>query len=153
LVLADSSNWRIGVPGLTTSLRGIVDCVVEVRTLDHAVHSGMYGGPVPDALTALARMLATLHDDNGNVAVRGLTPAPPKDLPLSETDYRAEAGVLEGVELIGQGSITERLWTRPAISVLGIDAPTVQHAANQLVPAARAKVSLRVPPGVVATKA
>src|SRR5437867_4432955 len=101
LVLADSSNWRIGVPALTTSLRGIVDCVVEVRTLEHAVHSGMYGGPVADALTSLARLLSTLHDDRGNVAVAGLTPANPKDLELSEADYRTDVGVLEGVHLIG----------------------------------------------------
>jgi len=153
LVLADSSNWRLGVPALTTSLRGVVDCVVEVRTLDHAVHSGVYGGPVADALTALARLLATLHDDRGNVAIPGLTPAPPKDLDLSEADYRTDAGVLDGVELIGEGSITERLWTRPAISILGVDAPTLQHASNQLVPVARAKVSMRIPPGIDATKA
>jgi acetylornithine deacetylase/succinyl-diaminopimelate desuccinylase-like protein len=153
LVLADSSNWRIGVPALTTSLRGLVDCVVEVRTLDHALHSGMYGGPVSDAVTALARLLATLHDERGNVAVAGLTAAAPPDIDMSEDDYRSDAGVIEGVALIGEGSITERLWSRPALSVLGIDAPTVQASSNQLVPVARAKVSMRVPPGIEAAKA
>ncbi|MFN2545610.1 MAG: dipeptidase [Actinomycetota bacterium] len=153
LVLADSSNWRIGVPALTTSLRGLADCVVEVRTLDHAVHSGMYGGPAPDALTALARLLASLHDDRGSVAVAGLSAAPARDVDLPEEDYRADAGVLDGVQLVGEGSITERMWTRPALSVLGIDAPRVAEAANQLVPVARAKVSLRIPPGIEAAKA
>ena len=76
IVLADSTNWRVGVPALTTSLRGGVNVVVEVRTLQHAVHNGVYGGPVPDALTALARLLATLHDENGDVAVAGLSPRP-----------------------------------------------------------------------------
>jgi acetylornithine deacetylase/succinyl-diaminopimelate desuccinylase-like protein len=147
VILADSSNWRLGQPALTTSLRGLVDCVVEVRTLDHAVHSGIYGGPIPDALTALARTLGTLHDDRGRVAVPGLTFGSADPLDLSEEELRAEAGVRPGLELIGEGDLTERLWARPAISVLGVDAPGVQEASNQLVPSARAKVSMRLAPG------
>jgi cysteinylglycine-S-conjugate dipeptidase len=147
IVLADATNWRVGVPGLTTRLRGLVDCVVEVRTLEHAVHSGMYGGPLPDALTALSRLLATLHDDQGNVAVEGLTSSATDPLDLTEEDIREQAGAVEGLRTIGDGALTERLWTRPALSVLGIDAPSVREAANILVPAARAKVSLRLPPG------
>jgi acetylornithine deacetylase/succinyl-diaminopimelate desuccinylase-like protein len=147
IVVADASNWRVGVPGLTTKLRGLVDCVVEVRTLDHAVHSGMYGGPFPDALTSLCRLLATLHDGGGNVAIEGLHTASTEPLDLTEEELREEAGVLPGVETIGKGALTERLWTRPAVSVLGIDAPRVAEASNTLIPAARAKVSLRLAPG------
>jgi acetylornithine deacetylase/succinyl-diaminopimelate desuccinylase-like protein len=147
IVLADSSNWRLGQPALTTSLRGLVDCVVEVRTLDHAVHSGVYGGPIPDALTVLARLLATLHDDEGRVAVPGLRAEESEPLDLTEEELRRFAGVRPSVHMIGDGTLTGRLWTKPAISVLGIDAPNVRDASNQLVPSARAKVSLRLAPG------
>jgi cysteinylglycine-S-conjugate dipeptidase len=147
IVLADATNWRAGVPGLTTKLRGLVDCEVEVRTLDHAVHSGMYGGPLPDALTSLCRILATLHDDLGNVAIPGLASGPTDPLDLTEEEIRSQVGAVDGLELLGQGALTERLWTRPAVSVLGIDAPRVQEAANILVPVAKAKVSLRLAPG------
>lgn len=147
VVLADSGNWRVGQPALTTSLRGLVDCVVEVRVLDHAVHSGMYGGPIPDALTALARTLGRLHDDSGSVAVPGLVAEEAEPLDLTEDELRAWAGVRPNVRLIGEGNLTSRLWTRPAIAVLGIDAPPVAEASNQLVASARAKVSLRIAPG------
>jgi cysteinylglycine-S-conjugate dipeptidase len=147
IVLADATNWRAGVPGLTTKLRGLVDCDVEVRTLDHAVHSGMYGGPFPDALTTLCRLLATLHDDRGNVAIEGLHIGTTDPLDLTEAELREQAGVLDGVSQIGEGGLTERLWTRPSVSVLGIDAPRVREAGNVLVPVARAKVSLRLAPG------
>jgi acetylornithine deacetylase/succinyl-diaminopimelate desuccinylase-like protein len=147
IVLADATNWRAGVPGLTTKLRGLVDCEVEVRTLDHAVHSGMYGGPFPDALTSLCRILATLHDGNGNVAIPGLASGTTDPLDLTEEEIRGQVGAVEGLELLGEGALTERLWTRPSVSVLGIDAPRVQEAANILVPVARAKVSLRLAPG------
>ena len=146
-VLTDSTNWRIGVPALTTSLRGGVNVVVEVRTLRHAVHNGVYGGPVPDALTALARLLATLHDDRGNVAVTGLVHGPADPLDLTEAQLRADAGLLDGVHLLGTGPLTSRMWTGPAISVIGVDAPAVDTAATTLVPTARAKITLRVAPG------
>jgi cysteinylglycine-S-conjugate dipeptidase len=147
IVLADSSNWRVGQPALTISLRGLIDCVVEVRTLDHAVHSGGYGGPVPDALIALSRLLASLHDDDGRVAVAGLAGGPADPLDLTEEELRAYAGVRPGVHLLGEGGLTERLWTRPSASVLAVDAPRVDQATNQLVPSARAKVSVRLAPG------
>jgi acetylornithine deacetylase/succinyl-diaminopimelate desuccinylase-like protein len=146
-VIADSGNWRRGVPTLTTTLRGVVDCRVEVRVLEKAVHSGSYGGPIPDALTSLARLLATLHDERGDVAIGGLASGVWKGVDYDEAAFREEAGVVDGVEWIGTGSLAERLWTRPAVSVLGIDAPRVREASNQLVPAATAKVSLRIPPG------
>lgn len=147
LVLADSGNWDIGTPALTTSLRGLADCYVEVRTLEHPVHSGMYGGVVPDALTALCRVLATLHDEAGNVAVPGLHEAGPTGVDMPEDRLRAESSMLDGVQLIGAGSITERNWNKPAVSVIGIDCPSVRDASNTLVASARAKVSLRLAPG------
>jgi acetylornithine deacetylase/succinyl-diaminopimelate desuccinylase-like protein len=147
IVIADSGNWDIGVPALTTSLRGIVNCFVELRVLDQAVHSGLYGGPVPDALTALSKLLATLHDDAGDVAVEGLVTrqASPLDFPAER--LRVEAGMRDGVEFIGTGRLVDRMWTKPALSVLGIDAPRTGEAPNALVPTAKAKLNLRLAPG------
>ena len=147
VILADSANWSVGQPALTTSLRGLVDCVVEVRTLGHAVHSGEFGGVAPDALIAMARLLASLHDDDGNVAVQGLVETDADPLDLTEKELREWAGIRPGVRLIGRGSLTSRTWTRPSVSVLGIDAPAIAEATNQLVPSARAKVSMRLAPG------
>lgn len=147
VVLADAGMWRAGQPGITVSLRGVVSCDIEVRTLDHAVHSGEFGGPVPDALTVLARTLAKLHDDRGNVAVPGIAAGPADALDLTEEELRRQTGMRPGVRLIGDGGITERMWTRPAISVLGIDSPRIEGSTNQLVPSARARVSMRIPPG------
>lgn len=147
IVVADCANWTVGQPALITSLRGIVDCLVEVRTLDHAVHSGRFGGPVPDALTVLCRLLATLHNQRGEVAVRGLSTGPATELLLPEAELRRSAGLLPGVQLLGEGSLTGRLWARPAISVLGIDAPSTADAAHKLVPSATAKISIRLAPG------
>ncbi|WNB84471.1 dipeptidase [Cellulomonas sp. ATA003] len=147
IVVADSANWRVGVPALTTSLRGLVDLEVEVEVLDHAVHSGMFGGPVLDALTLLSRLVATLHDDAGDVAVRGLVSAPDPGVDYQEADLRADAAVLDGVRLAGTGPLTARLWTRPAIAVIGIDAPSVARASNTITPRATAKISLRIAPG------
>jgi acetylornithine deacetylase/succinyl-diaminopimelate desuccinylase-like protein len=153
IVIADSANWDIGVPALTTSLRGLVNLFVDVRVLDHAIHSGAFGGAVPDALVALSRLLATLHDDAGDVAVPGLVSGTAAELDYPLDRFRAEAGVLEGTELIGTGRLVERLWTRPAVSVLGIDAPRTTEAPNALVPAARAKISVRLAPGDEPAKA
>ncbi|WP_299303613.1 dipeptidase [uncultured Brachybacterium sp.] len=147
IIVADSANWAVGTPALTTSLRGVVDLVVEVRALEHAVHSGLFGGPVLDALTQLSRLLATLHDANGEVAVDGLVRAADPTVEMDEADYRRDAGVVEGLELSGSGSLTSRLWAKPALSVIGIDAPSVRDASNTLVPVSRAKISLRIPPG------
>jgi acetylornithine deacetylase/succinyl-diaminopimelate desuccinylase-like protein len=146
-VVADCSNWTVGQPTLITSLRGLVDCLVEVRTLDHAVHSGRYGGPVPDALTALCRLIATLHNRRGGVAVKGLRSGPPHSLRLRESDLRRFTGLRPGVKLLGTGPLTRRLWARPAIAVLGIDAPPTADAAHKLVPVATAKISIRLAPG------
>jgi acetylornithine deacetylase/succinyl-diaminopimelate desuccinylase-like protein len=147
IVVADSGNWRIGVPALTSSLRGLVDGVIEVRTLDHAVHSGMFGGAVPDATTAALRLLATLWDDAGDLAVAGLTGSEADDLGYTEEMLRADAGLLEGVRPVGTGRIESRLWTRPALTIIGIDAPSIADASNTLLPVMRVKFSLRLPPG------
>lgn len=147
IVLADCANWTVGLPTLTTSVRGILDCLVEIRTLDHAVHSGRYGGPVPDALTALSRLIATLHDDNGSVAVAGLRTDSSHGMNMSEADLRRLSGIRPGVRLLGEGPLTDRLWARPAIAVLGIDAPPTATAGQQLVPVAAARISVRLAPG------
>jgi len=146
IVLADSSNWAVGEPALTTTLRGNVRIVLTVRTLDHGIHSGMFGGAVPDAITALIRMLATLHDAQGNVAVAGLKASVASDLEYSEQRLREESGLLDGVEPIGTGSILSRLWTKPSITTIGIDAPSVATSSNTLVPQAAAKISMRIAP-------
>ncbi len=147
IVVADSSNWKIGVPALTTSLRGLVDGIIEVRVLEHAVHSGMFGGPVLDAPTLLARLIATLHDDDGDVAIEGLVAEDATELDYPEADYRADASVLDGVHLAGTGSIASRLWTKPALSIIGMDVPGVAVSSNTLLPSARAKFSMRLAPG------
>src|SRR3954468_21153394 len=147
IVIADSGNWDIGQPALTTSLRGLVNLFAEVRVLKSAVHSGMFGGPVPDALITLSRLLSTLHDDDGEVAVDGLVGREGASVDYPEDRFRHEAGVLDGVKLIGRGTITDRTWTKPAVAVLGIDAPRTLEAANALQPAAKAKISVRLAPG------
>ncbi len=153
VVLADSVNWSVDVPALTTSLRGETSVTVQVRTLRHAVHSGLYGGPVPDALTALCRLLASLHDERGDVAVPGLTCGTADSPDLDEAKLRADAGVLDGVQLTGTGRLADRLWMRPSVTVIGLDAPRVEDASNTLIPVARAEVSLRIAPGDDATRA
>lgn len=147
IVVADSSNWKVGVPALTTSLRGLVDGTVEVRVLDHAVHSGMFGGPILDAPTLLARLIATFHDDAGSVAIEGLVSSAHAVLDYPEETFRTDAGVLDGVRLAGTGSITSRLWDKPALSIIGMDIPSVAMSSNTLLPSARAKFSLRLAPG------
>ncbi|MCA0293230.1 MAG: dipeptidase [Actinobacteria bacterium] len=146
IVLADSTNWAIGEPALTTTLRGLIRAVVTVSTLSHGIHSGMFGGAVPDALTALIKLLATLHTDDGEVAVTGLAADSASELPYDEPRLRAESGLLDGVELIGRGPLLERIWAKPSLTTIGIDAPTVDTASNTLVPSARAKISMRIAP-------
>ncbi len=150
IVIADSDNWSTDTPALTVSLRGLVDCVVEVAALDHGLHSGLWGGVVPDALSVLVRLLASLHDDDGNVAVPGLHET--DCAALNYPDYpaervRADSGLLDGVCEIGSGSVPQRLWAKPAITVIGIDTTPVAAASNTLIPRARAKISMRVAPG------
>ena len=147
IVVADVGNTALGQPTLTTSLRGMVKLLVTVSTLAAPVHSGSYGGPAPDALVALVRLLAGLHDAAGDLAVEGLT-AGPYDGPAEDEDaFRRDAGVLPGVELPGTGTLAERLYARPAITIIGLEAPAVEGAGNAVVPTARALVSVRLAPG------
>jgi acetylornithine deacetylase/succinyl-diaminopimelate desuccinylase-like protein len=153
IVLADSGNWAIGKPALTTTLRGLIRVVVRVTTLDHGIHSGMYGGAVPDAITALIRLLATLHDEAGDVAIDGLKSGKASDLEFDEGRLREESGLLDGVEVIGTGSLLDRLWAKPTATVIGIDAPSVATSSNTLVATASAKVSIRLAPDEVPLEA
>jgi acetylornithine deacetylase/succinyl-diaminopimelate desuccinylase-like protein len=147
IVLADSGNWDIGEPALTTTLRGLIRVVVTVSTLDHGVHSGMFGGAVPDSITALIRLISTLHDDDGNLTVAGLKAGEASDLDFDEARLRRESGMLDGTHVIGtEGSILTRLWNRPSMTTIGMDVPTVDEASNTLVPSARAKLSMRIAP-------
>jgi acetylornithine deacetylase/succinyl-diaminopimelate desuccinylase-like protein len=147
IVIADSDNWSTEIPSLTVSLRGLADCVVEVATLDHGLHSGMWGGVVPDALSVLVRLLASLHDDDGNVAVAGLHEGSAAEVAFPPERVREESGLLDGVAEIGSGSVADRLWAKPAITVIGIDTTSIAKSSNTLIPRASAKVSLRVAPG------
>jgi acetylornithine deacetylase/succinyl-diaminopimelate desuccinylase-like protein len=147
IVIADAGNWDIGVPSLTTSLRGLIRVDVEVRTLTHAVHSGMWGGLVPDAIMTLTKLLATLWTEDGSPAVEGLTWTVAADVDYPEERLRAESGAASATQWIGSGSVVEKLWTRPAITVTGLDAPKVAGASNTLTPVARARVTVRLAPG------
>jgi cysteinylglycine-S-conjugate dipeptidase len=147
VVVADSGNWQVGVPALTTSLRGLIDGTIEVRALSHGLHSGTYGGPSLDALTLLARLVATFHDDDGTVTIGGLAAADGAAVDMEEDRYRADAGMPANVRLAGTGSIVSRLWTKPAMAIIGVDAPAVAVSSNTLVPSARARFSLRLAPG------
>jgi acetylornithine deacetylase/succinyl-diaminopimelate desuccinylase-like protein len=153
IVIADASNPAVDVPALTTSLRGLVDVTVEVAMLEQPVHSGVYGGPVGDALTALCHALAALHDERGEVAVPGLVHGSSEAPDVDEATFRSDVQLLDGVELLGSGTIPDRVWNKPAVAVLGIDAPRVSEVSNVLLPRARAAVSLRLAPGDDVAKA
>jgi acetylornithine deacetylase/succinyl-diaminopimelate desuccinylase-like protein len=146
-IVADGGNHRTGVPTIGTSVRGVTDCRVTVSVLPIAQHSGSYGGPIPDAITALARMIATLHDDEGNVAIAGLRSFEWTGMQVPEDELRAESGVFDSVRMIGTGTLADRLLSKPSVNVLGFDAPSVAGSSNQIVPTASARVSLRIAPG------
>lgn len=146
IVVADTGNPRVGDPAVTTSLRGMGAFTVEVRTLKESLHSGSFGGAAPDALAALIRMLAALHDDHGDIRVPGLPRGSFLGSGPSEEDFRVTAGVLDGVSTVGSGSLADRLWASYAITVTGLDVPTVSGAINAVQAVARARVTVRVPP-------
>lgn len=153
IVVGDVGNWKVGEPTLTTTLRGLATCRVDVETLKDQVHSGMFGGPAPDALLVLIQLLAKLHDEKGSVAVEGIMSTVWSGLNYPEDLYRETAGILDGVPLTGEGTVSDRLWSKPSVTVIGLDAPQVEGAANALIPRARAQVSMRVPPGMQSEKA
>jgi acetylornithine deacetylase/succinyl-diaminopimelate desuccinylase-like protein len=165
LVLSDTANLATGLPSVTVSLRGLVVVEIAVRALDHPLHSGMWGGPLPDAATALCGILGRLTDSRGVIAVPGLADDAPEltreeraslaALPYDEAVFRADSGILAGVPLSGEPGrgVYEQLWARPAIAVTALEAMPLAEAANQLIAEARAKVGLRLAPGQDAERA
>lgn len=147
IVVADSMNWSPEIPALTVSLRGVVGQEIIVRTMDHAVHSGMFGGAIPDATIPMFRVLASLHDEKGNVAVQGLKSYKFEDLPYTEENLRTDSSLLPEVSQIGDGSIMDRIWGKPAITVIGLDMPSVAMASNTLLPQVSAYISMRIASG------
>ena len=147
IVVADSGNWDSETPALTVSLRGNARFTMHVRTLDHASHSGMFGGAVPDAMMATIKLLATLWDEAGDVAVEGMTSRLATTPAYTDATLREEAGLLDGVSPIGTGDILSRIWNRPAITVIGTDFTSVESASNTLTPQVSVVISSRVAPG------
>jgi acetylornithine deacetylase/succinyl-diaminopimelate desuccinylase-like protein len=149
ILVCDTGNAAVGHPAVTSSLRGMVNVVVTVEALRSELHSGMFGGAAPDALQALVMMLGTLRDDSGNTTVTGLdTSQSWPGEPYPPDQFRDDAGVLEGVALLGGGTVSDMLWARPAVTILGIDCPPVVGSASAVVPRAAARLNLRIPPGV-----
>lgn len=153
IVVADSGNWDATTPALTVSLRGNARFTLTVKTLEHASHSGMFGGAVPDAMLATIRLLATLWDDDGAVAVAGLAERDAETPDYTEETLRSEAGLPDGVTPIGRGTILSRIWNKPTVTVTGIDAPSVKNASNTLTPEVSVVISSRVAPGQPAREA
>lgn len=154
ILVCDTGGAAVGLPAVTISLRGIANVVVTVETAATEIHSGMFGGPAPDALAALIRMLSTLRDENGDTTITGLDhEAVWEGQPYDPAQFRTDAGVLDGVSLVGEGTPSDMLWARPAATVLGIDCPPVVGSAAAIQPKAAARINLRVPPGMDAVKA
>ncbi len=148
IIVADSNNWTTDIPALTASLRGVGSCDVRIEVLEHAVHSGMFGGPILDAVTLASRLIARLHDDQGDVAVPGLGGSDVAEVEWKEEDFRRDASVVEGYELAGTGDLAARVWMKPAISVIGMDARPVSEASNTIAAECTFRLSLRTVPGV-----
>ncbi|WP_327685452.1 dipeptidase [Streptomyces sp. NBC_00467] len=154
IVIGDAGNFRLGLPTVTATLRGMTLVRVQVDTLEGNLHSGQFGGAAPDALAALIRVLDSLRAEDGSTTVDGLAgEATWEGLQYPEADFRRDAKVLDGVGLIGSGSVADRIWARPAVTVLGIDCPPVVGATPSVQAGARALISLRVPPGQDAAQA
>jgi acetylornithine deacetylase/succinyl-diaminopimelate desuccinylase-like protein len=158
IVLTDTANLDAGIPSLTYRLRGLASVHVEVSGLDHPLHSGMWGGPAPDPVQAMAKILAGLTGDDGRIQIPGIydevrEPSPTERadlarLPFDEAKFRADAGMADGLELVGERgySVYEKLWLRPALTVIALEASPIKGSSNQIVPSARARVSLRLVP-------
>ncbi|MFD7856024.1 dipeptidase [Streptomyces microflavus] len=154
IVIGDAGNFRAGLPTVTATLRGMTMLRVQLDTLEGNLHSGQFGGAAPDALAAMVQLLASLRDEHGTTTVDGLTGDTDWDgLQYPEAEFRQDAKVLDGVELIGTGTVADRIWARPAVTVVGIDCPPVVGATPSVQASARAQVSLRVPPGHDAAEA
>lgn len=149
ILVCDTGNAAVGEPAVTVSLRGMVNVVVTVEALASELHSGMFGGAAPDALAALVAMLASLRDAAGNTTVDGLDNTRRwEGQPYSPEQFRGDAGLLDGVQLLGDGTVSDMLWARPSVTVLGIDCPPVVGSAAAIVPRAAARLNLRIPPGL-----
>lgn len=146
-VVCDMGNLEVGQPVLTTTLRGEVSCIVTVRTLEHPLHSGVFGGPAPDAMMALARLLTTLLDEEGNVTVDGVTRFGWEGAEFPASDFRQSADLLPDTEVLGPETVGSRLWSQPSINAIGIDSTSIADSSNVLIPEAKAKISMRVVPG------
>ncbi|GAA4600604.1 acetylornithine deacetylase/succinyl-diaminopimelate desuccinylase-like protein [Actinoplanes octamycinicus] len=154
ILVCDTGNAAVGQPATTVTLRGLVNVVVTVSALDGELHSGMFGGAAPDALAALIQILSTLRDRAGNTTIAGLTHDQTwTGAPYPTEQFRADAGLQDGVGLLGDGSVSDMIWARPAVTVLGLDCPPVIGSAAAIQPRARARLNLRVPPGTDAVKA
>ncbi|MEV0061489.1 dipeptidase [Nocardia sp. NPDC050718] len=148
ILVADCGNFAVGVPTFTQTLRGNVNVVVTVKTLAGPMHSGMFGGPAPDALAAMIRLLSSLRDEHGNTTIDGLTDDQKwTGVQYPVEDFRADAGVLDGVDLLGSGTVSDMVWARPALTVLGMDVPAVVGSSAAIQPSTRARLNLRIPPG------
>lgn len=146
-VIGDIGPQQVGRPGLTTALRGDVACTVTVRTLANPVHSGMFGGAAPDAMTAMIRILDTLHDEHGDTVIPGVDSSAWSGADMDEAVYREGSAILPGVEFLGTGSLSDRIWAKPSVTVLGMDLPNTAEASNVLLPSVTAKLSMRIVPG------
>lgn len=148
ILVCDTGNAAVGHPAATVTLRGMVNVVVRVESMASEVHSGMFGGPAPDALAALIAILASLRDAAGNTTITGLDASRRwEGAPYPPEQFRSDAGVLDGVALLGDGTVSDMLWARPAVTVLGIDCPPVLGSTAAIVPRAAARLNLRIPPG------
>ena len=165
IVLSDTANFDTGVPALTYQLRGICQVDVEVKCLDHPVHSGMWGGPVPDPVQILSRLIADLQKSDGSLDIPGLykdVAKPSKKqlkrirkLPFDAKKFKKDAGLVEGIKLAGEKdySVYERIWTRPSLTVIAMESHPIQGSSNQIVDSARARLSLRTVPNMDGRKA
>ncbi len=165
IVLSDTANFDTGIPALTYQLRGICQVDVEVQGLERPVHSGMWGGPVPDPVQILCKLIADLTDKQGALNVPGLYKMVQKPsatqakrirtLPFNEAKFKREAGMMKGMKLSGEKgfSVYEKLWTRPSLTVIAFEARQFKGSSNQIVDAARARLSLRTVPNVDGNKA
>lgn len=149
ILVVDTGNFAVGVPTLTTTLRGMTSIDVRVDALASPMHSGMFGGPAPDPVVGLIQLLATLHDAQGNTTIDGLDNTGVwSGVDYAAEQFRSDANVLDGVELMGDGSVADMLWARPSATVLGIDVPPVVGSSAAVQASAAARISLRIPNGV-----
>lgn len=146
-VIADVGPQAVGRPALTTAMRGDVSCTLTVSTLSAPVHSGLFGGAAPDAMTAMIRILDSLHDENGDTVIPGVDTGTWPGAHMDEAIYRQGSAILDGVDYLGTGSLSDRVWAKPSVTVIGMDVPNTVEGGNVLIPSVTARLSLRIVPG------